>query len=162
FAMLSAAWVLPSLIGPTIAGLLAQHASWRLVFLVVPLVAVPATLVILPRLSHLERPQPVPRPPGRGPPALARAGGGGRAGGGRAAGRRHAARPVVGPARGRGRGRAGLEPAAVAAARHPAAGPWAARHRADARRAVRAVLRGGDLRPAHAGDPARPDADPRR
>ncbi|MDP9118604.1 MAG: MFS transporter [Actinomycetota bacterium] len=33
FAALSSAWVLPSLLGPLIAGALAQHASWRWVFL---------------------------------------------------------------------------------------------------------------------------------
>lgn len=33
FAAMSSAWVLPSLLGPLIAGTLAQHASWRWVFL---------------------------------------------------------------------------------------------------------------------------------
>ncbi len=33
FALISAAWVLPALIGPFIAGALAEHGSWRLVFL---------------------------------------------------------------------------------------------------------------------------------
>jgi MFS family permease len=33
FAAMSSAWVLPSLIGPLVAGTLAQHASWRWVFL---------------------------------------------------------------------------------------------------------------------------------
>ncbi|HTY71859.1 MAG TPA: MFS transporter [Actinomycetes bacterium] len=59
FSVLSAAWILPALVGPSIAGVLTEHLSWRLVFLLVPFLGVPATLLILPRLAHLE-------PPGRG------------------------------------------------------------------------------------------------
>jgi MFS family permease len=33
FAAISSAWVVPSLVGPLVSGLLAQHATWRLVFL---------------------------------------------------------------------------------------------------------------------------------
>jgi MFS family permease len=33
-ALLSSAWVLPALVGPAVAGLVAEHATWRLVFLV--------------------------------------------------------------------------------------------------------------------------------
>src|SRR4051812_14046560 len=33
FAATSSAWVVPSLIGPAVSGLLTQHASWRWVFL---------------------------------------------------------------------------------------------------------------------------------
>jgi MFS family permease len=71
FSVLSAAWVLPSLIGPPIAGLLAQHASWRLVFLLVPFLGIPAGLVMIPRLAHLERDHPAPRGTGRTGAALA-------------------------------------------------------------------------------------------
>ncbi|HEY4348410.1 MAG TPA: MFS transporter [Gaiellaceae bacterium] len=47
FAALSSAWVVPSLVGPIIAGTLAQHASWRWVFLgLLPLAAVGAALMI--------------------------------------------------------------------------------------------------------------------
>ncbi|HSV66322.1 MAG TPA: MFS transporter [Mycobacteriales bacterium] len=46
FAVVSAAWVLPALVGPVIAGLLTEHLTWRLVFLgLVPLVAVGLVLV---------------------------------------------------------------------------------------------------------------------
>ncbi len=52
FGWISAAWVVPSMVGPAVAGLLAEHASWRLVFwLVPPLVTGPA-LVLLPRLRR--------------------------------------------------------------------------------------------------------------
>ena len=53
FAALSGAWVLPALVGPPVAGALADHASWRWVFFgVVPLTLV-ATGLVLPRLRHL-------------------------------------------------------------------------------------------------------------
>ena len=53
FAALSSAWVLPALIGPLLAGLAADHLSWRLVFLAVPPLIVPAVLLMLPRLRSL-------------------------------------------------------------------------------------------------------------
>jgi MFS family permease len=55
-ALMSTAWVLPSLVGPTMAGLLADHASWRWVFVVLlPFLPVAVTLT-LPGLRTLERP----------------------------------------------------------------------------------------------------------
>ncbi len=52
-ALISSAWVLPALIGPAVAGLLADHLSWRAVFLgLIPLLlAVP--LLMLPSLRRL-------------------------------------------------------------------------------------------------------------
>jgi MFS family permease len=55
FSALSAAWVLPSLIGPLIAGWLAEVVSWRAVFLLVPIFVIPFVLVMVPRLSTYER-----------------------------------------------------------------------------------------------------------
>jgi MFS family permease len=56
FGYISAGWVLPSLIGPAVAGWLASEVSWRAVFLLVPpLVAGPAA-VLLPRLRRLPAP----------------------------------------------------------------------------------------------------------
>ncbi|WP_234995805.1 MFS transporter [Streptoalloteichus hindustanus] len=53
FGVLSAAWVIPSLVGPTVAGLLTQHLSWRWVFLsLAPLVAV-GVLMLTPVLRQL-------------------------------------------------------------------------------------------------------------
>jgi len=47
FAVLSTAWVVPGIIGPAISGLIAEHASWRLVFLgLLPLVGFAALLTI--------------------------------------------------------------------------------------------------------------------
>ncbi|PIE28111.1 MAG: MFS transporter [Micrococcales bacterium] len=49
FALLSAAWVLPSLAGPVAAGWLAEHLSWRLVFLaIVPIGAVAMAMLWVP------------------------------------------------------------------------------------------------------------------
>ncbi|HET9656882.1 MAG TPA: MFS transporter [Kineosporiaceae bacterium] len=49
FAAVSAAWVLPSVIGPPVAGFLAQQVSWRAVFLAVP------PLVLVPPLTLWRR-----------------------------------------------------------------------------------------------------------
>ncbi len=46
FAWMSSAWVLPGLVGPVIAGALAQYASWRLVFALVVPVALGAGLLL--------------------------------------------------------------------------------------------------------------------
>lgn len=53
FAAISSAWVLPALVGPLMAGLAADHLTWRLVFLAVPPLIVPAVLLMLPRLRAL-------------------------------------------------------------------------------------------------------------
>lgn len=53
FAVVSAAWVLPALIGPIVAGLVTQHLTWRLAFLgLVPLVLVGAVLVLRALRRH--------------------------------------------------------------------------------------------------------------
>lgn len=58
FAVISSAWVLPSIVGPLVAGTVSEHASWRWVFLgLVPLVLGPL-LVMLPRLRHLPKVEP--------------------------------------------------------------------------------------------------------
>jgi len=50
FSYLSAAWVLPAVIGPLVAGTLAENASWRWVFVgLLPLVVAPV-LLLWPRL----------------------------------------------------------------------------------------------------------------
>lgn len=60
FAWLSAAWVLPGIFGPAIAGLVATAFTWRLVFLgLLPLIAV-ALVVTLPSLRSLASAGPEP------------------------------------------------------------------------------------------------------
>lgn len=54
FSAMAGAWVLPSLVGPAIAGALAQWWSWRVVFLsVIPIVVV-AMWMVLPLLRRVE------------------------------------------------------------------------------------------------------------
>ncbi|MHA7135169.1 MFS transporter [Oerskovia turbata] len=50
FAAFAAAWVVPSLVGPVISGLIVEHLGWRWVFLAVPVLAVPAVLMMRPGL----------------------------------------------------------------------------------------------------------------
>lgn len=53
FAAFAGAWVLPSIAGPSIAGLIVEHLHWRWVFLGVVLLAVPSILLIAPGLRGL-------------------------------------------------------------------------------------------------------------
>ncbi|MFB4300473.1 MFS transporter [Actinomadura sp. NTSP31] len=65
FAALSAAWVLPSLIGPAVGGAVAQHFGWRWVFLgLIPLV-IPAALLLTPTLRGVRRSGAAPDAAGR-------------------------------------------------------------------------------------------------
>lgn len=58
FAGISAAWVLPALIGPVVSGALTEHVSWRVVFLLIaPFVAI-GFVMVLPSIRQL--PQHVP------------------------------------------------------------------------------------------------------
>lgn len=60
-ALMSSAWVMPALVGPAVAGFLAEFFSWRIVFLgLVPLLALTAllTLSAFNRLQHDEKDPP--------------------------------------------------------------------------------------------------------
>ncbi|WP_239103390.1 MFS transporter [Microbispora corallina] len=46
FSLLAAAWVLPSVVGPAITGIVAERWTWRLIFLGVAVLAAPAALVM--------------------------------------------------------------------------------------------------------------------
>lgn len=50
FSVLAAAWVVPSLVGPVIAGWLAESVTWRAVFLLVPFVLLLPVVLLFPRL----------------------------------------------------------------------------------------------------------------
>ncbi|MEU0484872.1 MFS transporter [Streptosporangium sp. NPDC006013] len=83
FAALSAAWVLPALLGPALSGIIAETAGWRWVFYgIVPLV-VPALVMLLPALRARQDQAPEPSTGPRSRPlamtlaAIATAGGGG-------------------------------------------------------------------------------------
>lgn len=68
FAAFAAAWVIPSLVGPSIAAAIVEYAHWRWVFLAVPLLAVPAALVLRSGLRA------VPAVPASAPSSLRRVG----------------------------------------------------------------------------------------
>ncbi|MCF2706466.1 MFS transporter [Arcanobacterium haemolyticum] len=55
FAAFAAAWVVPSLVGPLLAGILVENGSWRLVFGIVPVilvVAAPLLVIVTRRIPH--------------------------------------------------------------------------------------------------------------
>ncbi|MCY7342969.1 MAG: MFS transporter [Pseudonocardia sp.] len=58
FAAFAAAWVLPAVVGPLVAGLLVERVGWRWVFLVAAVLAVPAALLVEPALRGLARRAP--------------------------------------------------------------------------------------------------------
>lgn len=86
FSAISSGWILPSLVGPPVAGLLADHLSWRWVFLGVLPLLLGAVLLVRPHLRGLdgpveraERGDPEALPPRRsrlGPAAIAALGAG--------------------------------------------------------------------------------------
>jgi MFS family permease len=51
--MLAAAWVVPGLIGPGIAGLLVEISSWRMTFWIVPLLLIGPIVLLIPELRKL-------------------------------------------------------------------------------------------------------------
>jgi MFS family permease len=61
FGAFAASWVIPSMIGPTIAGVVAETVGWRWVFLGVVGLAAAATAAMRPALRGLaDRPEPSP------------------------------------------------------------------------------------------------------
>jgi MFS family permease len=68
-ALLSSAWVTPALVGPALAGAVAEAVGWRWVFLGLVPVLAPVAALTLPRLgggSRTGRPAPARRGPGLG------------------------------------------------------------------------------------------------
>ncbi|RKE19283.1 putative MFS family arabinose efflux permease [Streptomyces sp. TLI_171] len=59
FAAFSAAWVLPSVLGPVISGAVTQHLGWRWVFLAVPVLVLLPLAVMGPALRRSERDRPL-------------------------------------------------------------------------------------------------------
>ncbi|MET1024362.1 MAG: MFS transporter [Pseudoxanthomonas sp.] len=62
FAAFSAGWVVPSLVGPALSGLVVQCLGWRWVFLAVLVLAVPAAWLLRPALAALTPPPPQTQP----------------------------------------------------------------------------------------------------
>jgi MFS family permease len=51
FLLLSTAWVVPSLVGPVVAGWLTDNIGWRVVFWLVPFFVIPPMLLMLPKMG---------------------------------------------------------------------------------------------------------------
>ncbi|WP_460624368.1 MFS transporter [Kineosporia babensis] len=58
FSFFAAAWVVPGVVGPALAGWLAETVSWRLVFLLVVPLAVPPALALVPQLRSRSSREP--------------------------------------------------------------------------------------------------------
>jgi MFS family permease len=54
-ALLAASWVLPSVLGPPLVGLVAEVLTWRVVFLGATVLAVPALAILLPALRTAQQ-----------------------------------------------------------------------------------------------------------
>lgn len=54
FSVLSAAWIVPSLVGPLVAGWLADSFTWRAVFWLVPFFVIPPLILLMPRLADYQ------------------------------------------------------------------------------------------------------------
>lgn len=67
FAAFAGAWVVPILVGPTVAALIAEHAGWRWAFWIAAVLAAPAALLLRQGLRRL----PALRPTGSAPAAAA-------------------------------------------------------------------------------------------
>ncbi|QIZ38188.1 MFS transporter [Saccharopolyspora sp. ASAGF58] len=67
FGLLAGAWLLPSIAGPLVAGLLVEQLSWRWVFLTTAVLAVPSLVLVNPSLRGLSWPVAPQRPRSRRP-----------------------------------------------------------------------------------------------
>ena len=65
FAILAGAWVVPGLIGPGLAGAIAQSLTWRWVFWIVPLVLLLPLTLLVPRVRQLPDGPEMDQPPTR-------------------------------------------------------------------------------------------------
>ena len=60
-ASFSAAWVVPVIVGPLVAGTVTEQLGWRWVFLAIPVLILLPLAVMLPALRKLPRTPPGPR-----------------------------------------------------------------------------------------------------
>lgn len=62
FGLFAAAWVIPALVGPFIAGVLGQTVGWRWVFLGVAVLTVLAAVMVVPAMRSMREPDAAPKP----------------------------------------------------------------------------------------------------
>ncbi|MFC5286217.1 MFS transporter [Actinokineospora guangxiensis] len=75
FGLLAAAWVIPSIVGPTAAGLTTESVGWRWVFLGLAPLALLGVVLLFPALRALPKPKQATGPARRGLPVAAVAAG---------------------------------------------------------------------------------------
>ncbi len=63
FSLFATAWVLPGLVGPSLAAALVDHVGWRSVFLLVAAAAPPTAALLLPALASLHKSEPTAAAP---------------------------------------------------------------------------------------------------
>ncbi len=74
FAVVTSAWTLPAIVGPPVAGVVADQVGWRGVFLAVPLVAIATVLLLVPVLRAAGSGAATARAPRVGPAVVVAAG----------------------------------------------------------------------------------------
>lgn len=57
FGLFAAAWIVPALVGPLLAGLIVEGWGWRWVFWIAPLLVLPCALLLAPGLRELPAPK---------------------------------------------------------------------------------------------------------
>lgn len=57
FALFAAAWVVPAIVGPGLAGLMVETLGWRSVFLLVAILLLPCAWMVLPQIASLPPPR---------------------------------------------------------------------------------------------------------
>ena len=72
FAVFSAAWVVPSMVGPAIAGFVVENADWRWIFLGVTLIVIPSALLLWRGAAGRTDGESQPQAGGEPAPALGR------------------------------------------------------------------------------------------
>ncbi|MCS5719063.1 MFS transporter [Herbiconiux sp. CPCC 205763] len=70
FGLFAAAWVIPALVGPFIAGVLGETVGWRWVFLGVAVLSVFAAVMVVPAMRSMREPDAAPKPPWSAPRIL--------------------------------------------------------------------------------------------
>ncbi|GAA3015441.1 MFS transporter [Actinokineospora diospyrosa] len=71
FGLLAAAWVVPSIVGPTLAGIVTERFGWRWVFLGLVPLAVLGVVLLIPSLRGLPKPDKSDSPMRKGLPLAA-------------------------------------------------------------------------------------------